>query len=421
MSTAQLAAVKDLLKKHRTDEAVTSAKEALDSAKEGRDSELEVESRLILCEALLANGDFSEAKDIGEEAISVQKDNDNDGTVRVMALVSKLYLNGGQAADAVTVAQQALTMAQEDLKDEAQEVVALDALVQAQIGGGSIVDALRLTKEEQAYFVQTKNQVAQAATLRIMAYTYIAKEDTAGALATVKEAMDLLKDMGDKTGEARALVTECEVYILMGEWEEAMQSAQLAAVLAKQAKDKDTEAAAAEYISAINRKDDPVYNRQIREDALQVIEDMVKAVEEKDGALFEKLEHRVDKMAGWSEADLYEAIKDLMQEDREGTTQFLNLHSFRFKGQSKSGPSGPEQLRHVEKTFNYMCFRFGGIAYGPRYRGVQQAFKRTGETGTGALSCLRAGSMQEDWERQLGYHPAMLDGSLQTGQAMAIV
>merc|ERR1711870_58070 len=75
----------------------------------------------------------------------------------------------------------------------------------------------------------------------------------------------------------------------------------------------------------------------------------------------------------------------------------------------KEGPITGHKFRSVPPPNLYFGFRIGGLGYGPRYR-VNAIPNKILHGNGGAMGVVDLQDCSDDWERELGYSPSLLDG-----------
>jgi len=154
-----------------------------------------------------------------------------------------------------------------------------------------------------------------------------------------------------------------------------------------------------------------------RAEALSLLREMARALEERNGPEFQDLMKRFSEVGGVTQQEMDEVMKPIFEKDQESTRSFIRKHTGSdpmVRSDSIAQQSGPH-IKTVEHKIFYASFRYGGLGYGPKFRCVKMPVARPGKGE--AFAVMRVSSESETWEQELLMHPGILDGNLQTGAA----
>merc|ERR550534_3244219 len=136
-----------------------------------------------------------------------------------------------------------------------------------------------------------------------------------------------------------------------------------------------------------------------RMDALEALNDLAYAVEERRGDVFKRAMARLDEASGFSGEDVQRTLAPIIEKYRVGASRFLKSVGFDGAGASATA------FKQFPKRYLYLNFRVGGLGYGPRFRNcqTQKITQASGEMA--ACASLQTWDEQEQWGKDLMYHP----------------
>lgn len=318
-----------------------------------------------------------------------------------------------QASEALYLAQEAL-VAYRRAGEAEKKVAALRAVVDAHLALGQSFEALMAASDELAMIKRTMDKKAQVQVSQIVSEVQTARSDFGSALQTVNESLELFRELGDKAGEAKALVTQASAKLQVGRGKEAMAASQQALGIFHEIGDKDGEASATRVINQCHAHLGQIDKAPNRGEALQALQVLASSIENRDKRAWDKAIQELNKTTAYSQKDVQNTVGVALQKDRAAAASFL-----REQGIDTPGSTPQMIIREVVKQLTYLSFRtHGGLQYGPRFRCLQAYAMEIQSTDTlQALGCLQISEEADDWERELAFHPGILDATLQSGSA----
>jgi len=154
-----------------------------------------------------------------------------------------------------------------------------------------------------------------------------------------------------------------------------------------------------------------------RKYALALLNELSRDLTARDVEKFQETNKKLNKHWGaLTKTDMEATIYKVISKDPESCMTFLKDNGLvADEGVKKEGPITGHKFRHVPVPNFYMGFRVGGLGYGPRYR---VCCSNKALHADQAMGVVELQDCSDDWERELGYSPSLLDGCLQTGAAM---
>merc|ERR1711920_860850 len=292
--------------------------------------------------------------------------------------------------------------------------------VQANVALGDTMAAVVAASDEMAMIKKTGDKKALAKVLDILGRVQVTRGDSLQALDLFTELLALQKELGDKKGEATALRLIAEQNLALSRAKAAMKNADDALKMFQDLgseEGEDDANRAIRRICAARGLPEKAPNRAAAKAALQ---DLCTAIDNKDQAGWKTAMEQLQQTGAWTEKDMDEVTKKALEDS--GSKAFLAEMGF---GGQKKEATGEAILHEVIKRMTYIQFRIGGLGYGPRFRCLQAHSTRTkGLEGDDllrnikALAILQVSDEAEDWEKELGYQPGILDGMLQSLTAL---
>ncbi|CAK9047396.1 unnamed protein product [Durusdinium trenchii] len=234
----------------------------------------------------------------------------------------------------------------------------------------------------------------------------ISRGDTGSASQTLNDALSLYRELNQKAGEAKMLL------MLAGLKQRGGRNKELG-------NSKGEE----DCKRVINRQLGPAYAESgetekapNRNEAVKALEDLASAVEQQDKNLWKSAIEQLNKSSAYTQHDVQQIFGAALKKDRRAAAGFLQQMGVRTKG------SAPGLIiREVTKVYTYVGFRVGGLGYGPRFRCLTPTHGLMVEgdpNSMHAVGCMRIAEEADDWEKELQYHPGILDGCLQSQSAL---
>merc|ERR1712217_174006 len=113
--------------------------------------------------------------------------------------------------------------------------------------------------------------------------------------------------------------------------------------------------------------------------------------------------------------DIDEVTSNAVEKDRYNATVFLEEQGVVVAAGGSN--SGRMLINEYPKTLHYISMRVGGLGYGPRFRCGKFVGRKAvagNEDSMYSAACLQASEEADDWERELQFHPGILDSMLQS-------
>uniref|UniRef100_A0A7S2VNG7 Uncharacterized protein n=1 Tax=Zooxanthella nutricula TaxID=1333877 RepID=A0A7S2VNG7_9DINO len=229
------------------------------------------------------------------------------------------------------------------------------------------------------------------------------------AVALVRKYVVQLRERGDRRGEVKMLH---RLSTMSQVPPDALNSGQAALALATEIGDGVQEAAIKSTVTDLYvamGKTDKAPNRK---PAMKALGELVKAFEAQDKDRFQDAAKYMDGFYNaLKQEDIELAITRVISKDPPTYMAFLEANGEQVADQKPVATTG-QTAKTVLHEMMYFGFSSGGISYGPRYRPNRISTKRFNST-TRTISVLQLNDQSDQWERELGYNPSMLDGTLQ--------
>jgi len=247
----------------------------------------------------------------------------------------------------------------------------------------------------------------------------VAKTAVSGANAgfeTVKGFVEVCRASGNAQGE----VTMLHRMACMAEFEDvAMNTAQAALKLAQKIGDAYQEMKIKHTLTDLWVARGKLHKAPTRQQALALLNELTRDLEKRDAEKFQETQKKLNKyMGALTQTDFEATIYKAVGKSPESAMAFLKENGMMAEEKVKQeGPITGHKFRPVPVPNLYFGFRISGLGYGPRYRVCVPAMRILHGDG-GAMGVVDLQDCSDDWERELGYSPSLLDGCLQTGAAM---
>lgn len=392
--------------------ALSAANGALSAAQKAGDRKTEGTAWLSVATARhISSGE--DAQEAAQRALGIFKElGDRANEAAALILAAQIELSSGDLQVALGFAQQALEIAK-DMKNGPQMASALETIVEAQLANGN--QEMALSEAESVLAVVEQNAAGKpakgvAATMSAVVLAHTACKGIDSALDLVKKFVVLLRERGDRRGEVQMLHKLATMTPIPPE---AMNSAQAALELAQKIGDASQEAAIKSSITDLYVAKGKVEKAPNRKAAMKALTELAKALESKDEDKFGDAAKYLDGFYNALKPDDIEgAIMRVIAKDPEGYMHFLKEHGHMLADEKPQMVATGCTCKPVPHEVMYFGFTVGGISYGPRYRVNVPSYKKfNSETLT--VSIVELQDCSDQWERELGYNPSLLDGALQ--------
>jgi len=233
----------------------------------------------------------------------------------------------------------------------------------------------------------------------------------------VKEYVEQLRAAKDKKGEAMML----HKLSTMSPFPDiALNTAQSALALAQKVGDATLTRAIKRTLSDLWVAKGRPEKAPTRKEALALLNDMARAIDKKDAAAFSSANKKLaDYWNVLQQTDFEATVYKAVANSPEDSIQFMSENGADMGEEKKQEVTSDPDFIPVPTPYIYMAFRVGGLGYGPRYR-VQVPGYKIVKPQVEAVAVLKLSDASDDWERELGYNPSMLDGSVQGGMVMSL-
>lgn len=373
------------------------------------------EALRVLAEMQLARSAYAEAQPrealraAYEAMAAFRAEGAREEEAAVLLVVAEARLELGYASEGASAAMEALGTFRalghlRGLQD------ALAAIVRSYVACFQAPRALDVAQRERALARERGDKACELAATRALKDVYVAMGKAADALGAAQEAAVLSRELKDR--EATELLAISDLHRASGMPASAQQAAEQALIAARNAGDAGAEERARRLLSQMHVESGRPQAAPNREAALSALRALAAAVEARHGEDFKRALASLDELAGFTEEDVQEVLVPVFERDRQGAARFLKLMDF----DSRSGSS--TMLRQFYKGDLYLGFRAGGLGYGPRFRNCQpQQVARPGGR-VDACATLQVYDDQEEWGKNLCYHPGILDSMQHTTNAL---
>lgn len=398
------------------EKALAAANSALSLAQSTGDKAAQAHAWFAVATARFESGSFSDAMEAGGKMLNGFRDvGDKIKESEAQCFLAQGYLASGDAQGALSAAKDALAVAK-DIGSGVQTAAAVEMIVEAQIMSETPQDGLAIAEEELASLQKSGKTAGIAG---VMSAVVVAKTAVSGAndgFETVKGFVEACRASGNTQGE----VTMLHRMACMAEFEDvAMNTAQAAFKLAQKIGDAYQEMKIKHTLTDLWVARGKLHKAPTRQQALALLNELTRDLEKRDGERFEETQKKLNKyMGALTQTDFEATIYKAIGKNPDSAMTFLKEHGMMAEEKVKQeGPVTGHKFKPVPPPNFYMGFRIGGLGYGPRYRVNVLPNKLLHEAG-GAMGVVELQDCSDDWERELGYSPSLLDGSLQVGAAV---
>jgi tetratricopeptide (TPR) repeat protein len=363
----------------------------------------------------MAENGLANAKAKLNEATEQMKEDDGTDFDKVQIIEQKFH-------DALYIAGEALAAFRREGNSE-KKIEALDVILEANLALGDTFSAVIAANDELAMIRRTGDKKALVKVLDMLGRVQVTRGDSLQAMELFQELLDLQKELGDKEGEAKALRLVAEQNLALKRDQEAMKQANAALAMFQDLGSKDGEDEVKRTISRIYSAMKMPEKAPNRGEAKAAIQDLYAAVDNKDGQAWKAAMEALLKSGAYTDKDINEITQKAVEDNDKGAKTFLA--EMGLAGLKKES-MGQVQACEVIKRMTYIQFRLGGLGYGPRFRCLQAHGLHVPDldgdeykANMKALAVLQVSDEAEDWEKELGYQPGILDGLLQSMTGMA--
>ncbi|CAK9047670.1 unnamed protein product [Durusdinium trenchii] len=332
-----------------------------------------------------------------------------------MVSFQQQQLYKSKASEALSLAKEALVSFRR-AGESKKKVSALKLVVDANMAMERNFDAMMAASDELAMIKRTGDKQAEVDVSEMLAEVQISRGDTGSASQTLNDALSLYRELNQKAGEAKMLLMLAGLKQRGGRNKEALSLAQQGLGLFKELGNSKGEEDCKRVINRAYAESGETEKAPNRNEAVKALEDLASAVEQQDKNLWKSAIEQLNKSSAYTQHDVQQIFGAALKKDRRAAAGFLQQMGVRTKG------SAPGLIiREVTKVYTYVGFRVGGLGYGPRFRCLTPTHGLMVEgdpNSMHAVGCMRIAEEADDWEKELQYHPGILDGCLQSQSAL---
>jgi len=294
---------------------------------------------------------------------------------------------------------------------------AVDIIVKASLLMGDTFAGLAKAQDELTMIKKEfpSDKASQAEVMEMVITCFSVRGDVAGGATLVQELLEFRRELNDKAGEAKALRMKAALKLDAGQPKTAEEIAQESVKIYKELKDGPGQEMAARVLSqAFCQKGQPD-KAPGREEALRALEALGAAMNAMDAEAFAASWGRLQKSGAFLQSDLDDCILRGLNEAQDRRKDMK--HFLKDLGMDMTQYGGATVLEGHDTRQTYQDHRLSGMLYGPSMRSATQSYTVgcENEAPTYSAVVLQAGNDPDDggWERELQFHPGVLDGMVQ--------
>eukprot|EP00435_Cladocopium_sp_Y103_P000162 s945_g1.t1 len=295
---------------------------------------------------------------------------DTHGEATAQTLIAQVLVFRGSWQEAIRPARNAL----KSLK-LANCIDAQETLVSALLGCGETAEARQSTTARLTEFEQQSDRHGQAAMTMLMATISAAEGNPTEAWSTIQEAQGLC-DPSDFKLLAKVHLEASSISLQLRMLDETLARAQEALMAFWKLGDRLGEQKANAILSEVYSLRGVPHLAPNRPQAVEAVKEMAKAVGLRDADGYQKASEQLARLAvsnpPISKKEKREVFDEVLRRD-QAASDFIRANSSASKVDTTLAG---ETFRAVEKKGLYFGYRAGGIAYGPRFRGIDMAVGR---------------------------------------------
>lgn len=344
---------------------------------------------------------------------------DIDGETAAQILIAQVLVCRGSWQEAIRPAKNALR----SLK-LANSIDPQETLVRALLGCNQIDEARQSTTAKLTEFEQQCDRHGQAAMTMLMASISAAEGNPTEAWSTIQEAQGLC-DPSDLKLLSKVHLEASSILLQLGMLDETLVRAQEALMTFWNLGDRLGEQKANAILSEVYSLRGVPQLAPNRPQAVEAVKEMAKAVGLRDADGYQKASEQLARLAvsnpPISKKEKRDVFDEVLRRD-QAASDFIRANSSASKVDTTLAG---ETFRAVEKKGLYFGYRSGGIAYGPRFRGIDAALGRATvargiEDEAHAYAVYQLQEEADDWEKGYRAHPSILDSALQSASVIGL-
>jgi len=186
---------------------------------------------------------------------------------------------------------------------------------------------MNVARQALAVCKKARDIRGEAACLQALARARRANSEGDSAMAAARRAQGLLKDLGDSINQVKCLQLIASVQFDKGYWELCLKAAKQALKLLAGAGEEDAKKLARDletliaYAHQARGEEPPLSSR--RSEALQVVQELGKALQERSAAKFGEVLARLRPLGAFTASDTNRAFAPELERDPDGAASFL--------------------------------------------------------------------------------------------------
>lgn len=366
-----------------------------------------------------------EALEVGRRAVQLnQQINDKEQEAASLVALANAHLHMEDFSDAARTSLEAVNIARE-LGLKKLFAMCFQTRIQSLIALKQVPEAIFWADDEIKKAQKANDQKLEALISPSTVTGLWAMGSLDGAAKKAETCAKLFQGIGDRKGEAGSLKALAEIQLQGRQLESAEAALQSALALYRDLNESKAEKeclVVLDHICVAKGDPDGAPNRA---EALTILRELSRALEERNVSEFKKLSHRFDSVGGVTDEDIQEIFAPAVNKDPDASRNFIVKHighkavnNANALDQQRAQKSG-NFFKIVERALLYQNFRNGGMGYGPHFRCLSVTAARSGQGE--AVAVMRMTSESECWEHELllGGGPGIMDCALQTGAASA--
>mmetsp|Transcript_1599 Transcript_1599/g.3928 ORF Transcript_1599/g.3928 Transcript_1599/m.3928 type:complete len:678 (-) Transcript_1599:69-2102(-) len=214
--------------------------------------------------------------------------------------------------------------------DQEGAAEAIGVSVASYIRSGNIEMALTAARQALASAKKARNTRAEAAAMQAMAQARRAGGEADSAMAAARRAQGLLKELGESINQAKCLQLIATVQFEKGYWELCLKAVRQGIKALGEASTEEAQTLAREletlvaYAHHARGEEPPASSRRM--EALQVVQELGKALEERSAEKFSEALTRLRTIGAFTGTDTSRAFAEELEKDPEGADSFLAMH-----------------------------------------------------------------------------------------------
>lgn len=395
------------------EKALALANSAVSTAQQESDKKAESLAWFAVAEARYAAGSTEDCLEACTKMLTLFKDTGNKfKESATQCLMAQIYLAMEEPQQALSAAKDALSTAK-DLGSGPSIAAATELIVEGYIMNEAPQDGLA-EAEKQLSAVKSAGTAGVADLMCAVVLATTAVKGANEGFEAVKKFVEECRSSKNAQGEVKML----HRMATLSEYDDvALNTAQAALKLAEEIGDAYQASKIKSTLTDLYVAKGKLAKAPTRKHALALLNELARDLQNRDGEKFVETNKKLNKhWNALTQTDLEATIFKVMSKDPESCREFLKENGvLAEEGVKKEGPISGHKFRQVPVANLYMGFRIGGLGYGPRYR-VCTSNKALHVSE--AMGIVELQDCSDDWERELGYSPSLLDGCLQTGAAM---